>query len=184
MLMIGRTDIAKDGFTEAEKPTLDLADACANGSYIRFFENAFEWYNLLWVFYPYFWGREPRWAPALHFTDPDPDFAAFLKAGAARVQVPVRPGFERAVAYYMQQGQIWEGHDPPLSGDNAYLPIADEITENLGKIEGGVVYPPGAKPWEVTVPTSLVVLQNLSEIPAIRDMLTGQPITITPTPGG
>jgi hypothetical protein len=184
MLMIGRTDIAKDGFTNAATPTLDLADACANGSYIRFFENAFEWHNLLWVFYPYFWGREPKWAPALHFKDPDPDFAAFLKAGAARVQVPVRPGFERAVAYFMQQGQIWEGHDPPLSGDNAYLPIADEITEGLGKIEGGVVYPPGAQPWEVTIPTSLVVLQNLNEIPAIRDMLTGRPITVTPTPGG
>ncbi|WP_328324257.1 hypothetical protein OHA70_32860 [Kribbella sp. NBC_00382] len=184
MLMTGRTDIARDGFTGAPVPTLDLGDACANGSYIRFFENAFEWHNLLWVFYPYFWGREPRWAPALHFKDPDPDFAAFLKAGAARVQLPVRPGFERAVAYFMQHGLIWEGQDPPLSGDNAYLPIADEITENLGKIEGGVVYPAGAQPWEVTIPTSLVLLQNLSEVPAIRDMLTGQPITVTPTPGG
>jgi hypothetical protein len=182
MLMTGRTAIARDGFTPDEIPTLDLADACQNGSYIRFFENAFEWHNMLWVFYSYFWGREARWVPALHFTDPDPDFAAFLKAGAARVQLPVRPGFERAVAYYMQYGQIWEGHDPPLRDDPTYLPIVNEITENLGKIEGGVPYPPDSTPWEVTIPTSLVVLQNLEEIPAIRDGLTGKPITLITHP--
>ncbi len=178
MLMIGKTDIGLDGFRKGDKPVLDLSDACENGSYIRFFENCFEWQNMLWVFYPYFWGREARWAMALHFKDADPDWAAFLKAGAARVQVPVRPGFEKAVAFFMQHGIIWEGQDPPLSGDNTYLPIVDEITENLGKIEDGVPYPKGSQPFEVTLPTSLVVLQNLEEIPSIRDMLTGQPITL------
>jgi hypothetical protein len=178
MLMTGRTAIGMNGFLPGDEPVLDLERACSNGSYIRFFENAFEWHNTMWVFYPYFWGRPARWASALHFTDPDPDFAAFLKAGAARVQIPVRPGFERAVAYFMQYGLIWEGHDPPLRGDPTYLPIVNEITENLGKIEGGVPYPPGSQPWEVTVPTSLVILQNLEEIPAIRDGLTGKPITI------
>lgn len=31
---------------------MDLAKVCPNGSYIRFFENAFEWENILYVFTP------------------------------------------------------------------------------------------------------------------------------------
>ena len=158
------------------EPYMNLWKVCDNGAEIRFFENAFEWRNLLYVFYPYFWGRKSRWASALHLTDPDPDFAAFLRSGAARVQVPVRPGFERAVAYYAQRGEIWEGDDPPLIGDDLYVPIIQEITESLGRIEDGVPYPKDSEPWEVTVPTSLVVLQDLEEIPEIRDVLTDQPI--------
>jgi hypothetical protein len=165
-----------NSFYGGAEPYMNLWKVCDNGAEIRFFENAFEWRNLLYVLYPYFWGRKSRWTSALHLTDPDPDFSAFLRAGAARVQVPVRPGFERAVAYYAQRGQIWEGDDPPLVGDDLYVPIIQEITESLGKIEDGVPYPEGSEPWEVTVPTSLVVLQDLKEIPEIRDVLTDQPI--------
>jgi hypothetical protein len=104
---------------------------------VRFFENAFEWDNMLYVCYPHFWGRRARWVSALNLTDSDPDFAAFLRAGAARVQVPVRPGFERAVAYYAQTKQIWEGNDVPVVGDSTYVPIIDEITENLGSSTTG-----------------------------------------------
>jgi hypothetical protein len=157
---------------------MDLSRICENGSWIRFFENAFEWNNVVYVFYPYFWGRKARWISAIHFTDPDPDFAAFLKAGAARVQIPVRPGFEKAVAYFCQFGQIWEGGDPPLRDDDTYVPIVDEIAENLGKLDEGVPYPEGSGPWEVRVPTELVVVQNLEEIPGIIDSLTGNPIAL------
>jgi hypothetical protein len=144
----------------------------------RFFENAFEWNNMVYVFYPYFWGRRPNWITALHLTDPDPDFAAFLKAGAARVQVPVRPGFEDAVAYYCQFREVWEGNDAPLIDDDLYVPIIDEITENLGKCDEGLPYPEDAQPWEVVVPTSLVLLQNLEEIPGIRDVLTNNTVRL------
>ncbi len=145
---------------------------------IRFFENAFEWNNMTYVMYPYFWGRHARWISAIHLTDPDHDFAAFLKAGAARVQVPVRPGFERAVAHYCQFRQVWEGNDITLMDDSLYVPIVEEISENLGKLEGGVPYSQDSEPWEVTVPTSLVVVQNLEEITEIRDTLTGKLINL------
>jgi hypothetical protein len=167
-----------NSFYGGAEPIMNITKACQNGSKIRFFENAFEWNNMTYVSYPYFWGRHARWISALQLTDPDPDFSAFLKAGAARVQVPVRPGFERAVAYFCQVGAIWEGNDVPLIGDSLYVPIVQEITENLGKLEEGVPYPEGSKPWEVTVPTSLVVVQNLEEIPQIRDILTGNPIKL------
>jgi hypothetical protein len=162
----------------SDEPFLNVERSCQQGSFIRFFENAFEWNNMTYVFYPYFWGRKAKWSNALYLKDPDPDFAAFLKAGAARVQVPVRPGFEKAIAHFCQFGEIWEGNDIPLRGDNLYVPIINEITENLGKIEGGVPYPEGSKSWEVIVPTSLVVVQDLSEIPGIKDTLTDKNIDI------
>jgi hypothetical protein len=179
MMLIRNTNIARNSMLPSAEPTMDLLKACTNGNWIRFFENAFEWNNLMYVLYPYFWGRKPRWISALHFTDPDPDFAAFLKAGAARVQVPVRPGFEKAVAYFCQFGIIWEGNDPPLRDDDLYVPIVDEIAENLGKLDEGVPYPEDGRPWEVRIPTSLVLVQNLEEIPGIKDMLTGSNVVIT-----
>lgn len=178
MMLTDSTSIALDSYLGSVEPTIDLDAACENGSRIRFFENAFEWNNLLYVFYPYFWGRKPRWISALHMTDPDPDFAAFLKAGAARVQVPVRPGFERAVAHFCQFGEIWEGNDAPLRDDDLYVPIVDEIAENLGKLDDGVPYPEDSQPWEVRIPTSLVLVQNLEEIPGIRDILTGDEVSV------
>lgn len=94
-----------------------------------------------------------------------------------RLGSAARSGRAAAVCRPASGAAAWATAHPWVAG-------SAEITENLGKIEGGVVYPPGAQPWEVTVPISLVVLQNISEVPAIRDMLTGQPITVTPTPGG
>jgi hypothetical protein len=178
MALTGSVAIERDSMQATSEPFMDLDKVCDNGAWVRFFENAFEWNNILYVFYPYFWGRHARWISAIHFTDPDPDFAAFLKAGAARMQVPVRPGFEKAVAYFIQTGEIWEGNDPPLIDDDLYVPLVDEISENLGKLDDGVPYPEGAQPWEVRIPTSLVVVQNLEEIPNIRDVLTGQNIVL------
>jgi hypothetical protein len=178
MMLIGDVNIARNSMLPGAEPKIDLLSACDNGSFIRFFENAFEWNNMLYVLYPYFWGRHARWISALHFTDPDPDFAAFLKAGAARVQVPVRPGFERAVAHFCQFGEIWEGNDAPLRDDELYVPIVDEIAANLGKLDEGVPFPVDSVPWEVRIPTSLVLVQNLEEIPNIRDVLTGNPVSV------
>jgi hypothetical protein len=167
-----------NSYIDGDEPIMDLERVCPNGALIRFFENAFEWQNIVYVLYPYFWGRHSRWINAIHITDPDLDFAAFLKAGAARVQIPVRPGFEKAVAFFCQTGIIWDGNDVPLIGDDLYVPIVKEIAENLGGLDEGVPYPEDSQPWEVTIPTSLVVLQDLEEIPGIRDMITGELIDL------
>ncbi|MFE0149299.1 hypothetical protein ACFWY5_19280 [Nonomuraea sp. NPDC059007] len=172
MMLAKQPELNLDSFkSPTGAPVLDLDKANANGRYIRFLENAFEWQNMLYVFYPHLWGRRARWVPALNVTDPDPDFAAFLRAGAARVQVPVRPGFERAVAYFVHTGNVWDGNDVPTVEDELYVPIIDEITTNLGRIDGGVPYPAGSRPWEVVVPTDLVLVQDLSEVPPLRDAL-------------
>lgn len=160
-----------DSLQAGEPPLIDVNKTCENGSIIRFFENAFEWNNMAYVMYPYFWGKKARWADAIQITASDNLFTTFIKAGATRVQLSVRPGFERAVVYFIQYGTIWEGNDPPLLNDDAYLPIVQEITENLGTLEDGIPYPEGSEPWEVSLPTSLVYLQE--NHPEFKDSLEG-----------
>ncbi len=144
---------------------IDVPAALADGRIVSFFEQAFEWEQMTYLFYPYFWGNRTQWRQMLNLTDPDPGFAAFLAAGSSRVQVPVRPGFERAVAYFLATGRLWMGRDAPVMGSPLYLPIVEEIAEakdaSLDKAQ------PYGEPWEYTVPTNLVVLDpDASAIPA------------------
>ncbi|MEU8123833.1 hypothetical protein AB0C21_34435 [Spirillospora sp. NPDC049024] len=188
MMLAKKPDLDLDSFKAPvpggpTEPVLDLDKANANGKFIRFLENAFEWQNMLYVCYPHLWGRRARWISALNITDPDADFAAFLRAGAARVQVPVRPGFERAVAYFVYTGNIWDGNDVPRIEDDLYVPIIDEITTNLGKLDNGVPYPADSKPWEVIIPTDLVLVQDVSDVPPLRDALKpGTPVSLAAGP--
>lgn len=81
-------------------PQIDLYQNEAQGSYVRFFEEAFEWEEMTWLTYPYFWGRKSQWANRLtgvSISDPDPVFQDFLQSGYCRAVAPVRPGFETAV---------------------------------------------------------------------------------------
>lgn len=157
---------------EARNWRMDNAAARRLGTDVRFFQQAFEWENMTYVFYPYFWGRSgDRWVETLHHAgDPDPLFADFIKAGMARVQVPVRPGFEAAVARYSQDKKTWNGSDAPLIGDSLYVPIIDEIKRELGAPDGGR---PIGDPWEVRVPTALVLLEDAANLRGFRDPLFG-----------
>jgi hypothetical protein len=38
-------------------PSINFLEASAEGAYARFFEQPFEWSNMSWVTYAYFWGR-------------------------------------------------------------------------------------------------------------------------------
>lgn len=175
MLFTGQPTIHTNMVT-GDEPVLHLKNTHHVAPQIRFFENAFEWTNMTWVLYPYFWGRKAGWNDSLRISDADPDFAAFLRAGAARVQVPVRPGFEKAVAYFAKTRKIWNGNDAPMIGDDLYVAIIDEITEKLGKLDENTPYDPVSKPWEVIVPTTLVMVQDPDQIQGIRDSLTGEDV--------
>lgn len=118
-------------------PQMDLEEATAEGKYIQFFETAFEWHNMTYVFYSYFWGRKENWIDNMHLSDPnDPKFEKFLQAGAARVLVPVRAGYEQAILHYLEteSGEIWEGGDPPHVDDDLYVSIVDAIKEDHGHL--------------------------------------------------
>jgi hypothetical protein len=72
-----------------------------------FFEKAFEWTQMTYWLYPYFWGRREQWGERLGLQDPDPLHQQFLRAGSARVLVPVTPGYEERVLYYLNTAG-WE----------------------------------------------------------------------------
>jgi hypothetical protein len=132
------------------------------GDLVRFFEQAFEWDKIGYVFYPYFWARMDRWAERLQLTDVDPLFEDFLRAGYARVLLPVRRGFEDSVMYYLLWDEPWNGGDLPAIGDPLYLPITEEIRQRTGA--PGSETPQG-DPWEITVPTDLIYLRKDDALP-------------------
>jgi hypothetical protein len=147
-------------------PEIDIQEAQEEGKTVQFFEQAFEWPQMTYTFYPYFWSRKDRWVAASQLNDPaDPLFAAFLQAGAARVVVPVRPGFEAVVNAYLGTGEIWGGGPVPQVGDPLYVAISQEIQEQLDAESGGI---PQSEPWEVRVPTTLTILQQDAELPVFE----------------
>ncbi len=153
---------AIDNAPSTGMPQIDVSEAAIEGSYVRFFEQAFEWEHLTWITYPYFWGRKSEWEERLAFDDPDPLFTQFLKAGYARVSVPARLGFEGAIDHFMTYGELWEGGPLPTISSPLYLPIADEIAERLDR--PGEEIPQG-EPWTVRIPTNLVHLRADDQLP-------------------
>ncbi|MDX2417225.1 MAG: hypothetical protein QNK19_07175 [Xanthomonadales bacterium] len=144
-------------------PYVDIPMARENDPLIRFLEQAFEWENMSFFYYPYFWGRkEPHWKQKILFDDADPEFADFIRAGAARVQLSVRPGFEEAVDHYTKTCEPWDGGELPTITDDLYLPFVEEHKAQLGAPGDEV---PVEEPWEVVVPTSLVYLKDSAELP-------------------
>jgi hypothetical protein len=118
-------------------PELDFDQAEAEGRYIQFFEQAFEWNNMTYLFYPYFWNRKDQWPTLVQISDSDILFKRFLLAGAARVQVPVRPGFNTAVRNYLAGFGIWNVEANLVSGDGdqpdaLQLSLVDELRSQLG----------------------------------------------------
>ena len=126
----------RKGVGEEGYPQVDLSRVALEGPYIRFFEQAFEWEHVAYLFYPYFWGRKDDWIKNILLDDNDPMFADFLRAGAARLLVPVRPGFEEAVAGFLVNGWLMvDGEDlalpagEGLEDDSAVLPLLSMLAE-------------------------------------------------------
>ncbi|HKU74726.1 MAG TPA: hypothetical protein VJR02_12515 [Pyrinomonadaceae bacterium] len=123
-------DAMRRGVPQYGYPQMDLAEAQAEGNYIQFFEQAFEWVNSTYRFYPYYWARKDDWPKYLQLDERDPIFAKFLQAGAARIQVPVRPGFESAVSYFLLTGnRPWEEESEFNIDGSLYVSMIDEIRE-------------------------------------------------------
>ena len=143
-------------------PSINLAALHAAEPEVRFLQQAFEWEHLAWIVYPYFWGRRSEWSRTVVVSHPDPDFAAFLNAGAARVQIPVRPGFEDLVKHFMETGEVYGGEGLPKMGDPGYVSFIDEQLTTLGAPGDEVPWPPAApREWNIVAPTSLLLARSL-----------------------
>jgi hypothetical protein len=157
-----RFDAMHQTGTASGYPEFDVDEAMAEGSYAQFLEQAFEWDQMTYLFYPYFWMDKDRWLERSNLQSGDPVFADFLRAGFARVLVSVTPAYQDAIIYFLGSGgQIWNGGDTPTIDDPLYVSIVDELDDPTA---GRVPYE-GTTPWEVTIPTTLVYLKGDSTLP-------------------
>jgi hypothetical protein len=141
-------------------PAIDMSVAGTKGRYVQFLEQAFEWQQIAYLLYPYFWASPERWVDAMSRQDPaDPQFTAFLQAGSARVLVAATPAYEDAVTHFIATGEPWDGGPAPAIGDPLFLSIHDELRRQQDDVYGGK---PDGEPWEFTLPTALVYLANSS----------------------
>lgn len=140
--------------TGRSPPRIDLEANDRTAQEIQFLEQAFEWENLSYVLYGYYWADAQRWAELQSIEGPDADFDRFLRAGSARVLVPARPGFEGQAHLFTLFGTLWGGGPVPVPGDPLYLSIAEEIRALQRPPDDGE---PGEH-WEVRLPTTLVCL--------------------------
>lgn len=145
-------------------PEFRVSQAMIEGPYTQFFEQCFEWDQITYIFYPYFWGRKSEWVSNSCEADGDPIFQSFLQSGAARVQVPVRRKYEFTFFYYLSTGEIWNGGEPPILDDRLYVSIVDEIeSAEDTSLEDATPY---GDPWTYTLPTTLVILQPDATLPS------------------
>ncbi|WP_452602949.1 hypothetical protein [Pontimicrobium sp. MEBiC06410] len=156
-LLIDQNRVSKDNYT-AINETTGVSKVIKNqglqnhAATVKFFEQAFDWDIMSYIFYPYFYAKEENWKELFQSQEAaDPIFQAFLQSGMARTVIPVRPGFEDAVNWYMATGEIWNGEGLVTDQDNdLYVSIAEEMQTIEGEVE---------KSWETRLPTSLTVIQ-------------------------
>jgi hypothetical protein len=91
----------------AELPEIDFGRWSLQAPITQFLEQALEWTHMAYTFYPYFWARKSLWPLPQQLEDPDPIHARFLRAGAARLLVPIRPGYEQSLRHYSLVGDPW-----------------------------------------------------------------------------
>jgi hypothetical protein len=154
-------NVAVDSLGNSE--IASLSKAAALGKYTNFVERAFEWENMTWALYPYYWARKETWPDRMRFRSPDPVMQDFVRAGAARVSLPARVGFALEALYFLERGKVW-GPGPVLDARRLEnRDLADEVLE--AEKEGGKEEKKG-EPWFTVVPTNLVKLRADDKYPA------------------
>ncbi|MGK7397437.1 MAG: hypothetical protein ACNS62_22865 [Candidatus Cyclobacteriaceae bacterium M3_2C_046] len=143
-------------------PEIDLEDAAKEGEFVQFFEQALEWRHATYLFYDYFWGRKQNWVDMLHLKDTDPLFEKFLRAGYARLWVPIRPGFDSVIGHYIcAGGEPWTEKDAPqIEGceDGVDPPVVSMIEEMKEQLDNDFAERPG----EITVSSNSKVVTGES----------------------
>jgi hypothetical protein len=156
-LMIDQNKVSKNNYNAMDEDT-GVSTVKKNETFqthastVKFFEQAFDWDIMAYVFYPYFYANKASWKTLFQSQDAaDPLFQAFLQSGMARTVVPVRPGFEDAINWYMATGEIWNGQGLVVDqDDDLYVSVAEEMQTVEGEVEGT---------WETRLPTALTILQ-------------------------
>lgn len=148
----------------------DFADISVNNAMtdavtIQFLEQAFEWSNLSYVFYSYFWAGRDGWNELTATSANDPEFERFLRAGSARVILPARPGFDEAVRNWLAHGVPFIDGHLPAPDDPLYVSIDREIRDLTAPVPGGVA----CDTWTSKVGTTMLYLDDNAVLPFGND---------------
>jgi hypothetical protein len=123
---------------------MNIKEAEEQGRFIQFFEQAFDWNLMTYIFYPYFWQNKCNWRDSMKEESGDLIFEKFLQAGSCHVLIPIRTAFFDYVQYFINFGEIWGGtRTIPFPADPHYVSLAQEIkeqfnnfnTDRLGRID-------------------------------------------------
>jgi len=150
-------------------PRIRFDEAAIEGEYIQFFESALEWTQLEYILHPYFWANPTAdWLDALRLQMDDTLHEDFLRAGAARVTVPVRLGFEAAIGTYMSHSDgpvLWDGqaYEDIDMDSEMFFPIWRAIMERQGQTEEAPI--PVGDPWRFRIPTSHQIISDSGTLP-------------------
>lgn len=143
---------------------------------IRFGEQAFEWSNMSFVLYPYYWTDTNEWDDLVTLDHIDPQHGQFLRAGAARVLVPVRDNFRDVVHNFFALGRrALDFAEEVEVTDPLWLPLYKEIEEQKGAPSRREEV---IRCWPERVSTTLVMLDPDSRLPSFPGP------TDCPTPDG
>jgi hypothetical protein len=96
--------------------------ALSFGEFVKFIHQSVEWENILYFLYPYFWGSEALAREKLLFDHTDSLHRDFLRAGYARVVIPIPSDYEARFMNLLDTGDF--------SGDTSsspYMTIAEEV---------------------------------------------------------
>jgi hypothetical protein len=174
LLAANNTPLASDLVTAVDgiDGWMDIPRALAVGPLVRFLEDSFDWENMTYLFYPYFWGARADWPLRAGLDDPDPLFEKFLRAGWARVILPVHRNYETGVLAFLVTGEPHAGSDEPTIEDEEFLALLAELAD-ADDIEKAPVAE--GDPFEIKIPTDLVILQEDGTLPDYSS---------APAPGG
>lgn len=147
---------------------IDAPDAHMASALQLWLDQALEWPELSYTLID-----DPEAAPAL-----DPDAAGltpFLQAAYARVLLPVAPGHENALLYFLATGMMWLGDDAlvptfqtTLEAELASAPATLrylDLTDDLKAASAVPAPAPAREAWELTMPTDISVLQDGDALP-------------------
>ena len=123
-------DAMKNRVEPCGHPQMNIREAEQQGMFVQFFEQAFDWNLMTYIFYPYFWQNKCNWGKSLKEEAGDLIFEKFLQAGSCHVLIPIRNAFYDYVQHFINFGEIWGGVGTmPLPGDPHYVSLAQEIKE-------------------------------------------------------
>lgn len=124
--------------------------------YVKFFETAFQWEIMSYEFYPYYYNPQCKWYEIMQTKyENDLIFEAFLQSGMAKVLVPVRPQFEKAVLLYLDCGIIdTECNLTAETEDERNISLLGEIISQDEEVVEDT--------WETRIPSTLTIIQAKS----------------------